>query len=101
MKFLLSLIFTLLLTSLCYSQSREETIASKEAYENSYTKHRIGLNSGGSSAMGEYSEVNQNKEGSGYAEGGLSIGLNYHYSFNQNFAISFLYGSSANRFNAQ
>lgn len=66
-----------------------------------YKKHRIGLNIGGSSASGDYAEIDPSKEGSGYAEGGLSIALSYQYSFDKNFAATFYYGSGANRFNAQ
>ena len=87
------------------SQSREESTeeATKELLKEKrpLTKHRIGLNIGGSTALGVYSDIDQSSSSSGYAEGGLSLALSYQYSFNENFAGTFLYGSAANKFAAQ
>lgn len=63
--------------------------------------HRIGFNIGGSSANGDYADDDSNNDDSGFAEGGVSILLSYQYTFNENIAVSVIYGSSANSFNAQ
>lgn len=105
MKKILPFITAILLTFVSYSQGREETTeyaapsAEKELIVP--TKHRIGFNIGGSSPKGEYSSIDQDEESSGYADGGISLVLSYQYNGHENFAISFLYGSTGNKFNAQ
>ena len=105
MKRLLPFILTILLSSFAYSQSREDTnqYAKPSIQKESKvrTKHRIGLNIGGSNPLGDYSDIDENSESSGYADGGISIGISYQYNFQDNFSLSVLYGSTANKFNAQ
>jgi len=105
MKKLFPLIVAILLYSVGLAQSREDSTEyaapSTQKETLIQTKHRIGLNIGGSSPKGEYSAIDQDEESSGYADGGLSLGLSYQYNAHESFALSFLYGSTANRFNAQ
>ncbi|MEQ8624608.1 MAG: outer membrane beta-barrel protein [Vicingaceae bacterium] len=105
MKKLFPFTTAILLTFVSYSQVSEGTTEyaapSVEKEEIVPTKHRIGINIGGSSPKGEYSAIDQNEESSGYADGGISVGLSYQYNMHESFAVSFLYGSTANKFNAQ
>jgi len=105
MKSIFLFILAILVSSLVYSQSKEDTTKyanpSVQKETTVPSTHRIGLNVGGSNPLGEYSEFDENSESSGYADGGISIGISYQYNFQDNFALSVLYSSTANKFNAQ
>lgn len=77
------------------------SIAQQEEQTNNIKKHRIGLNIGAATVNGDFSDIDASNENSGFAEPGFTFNISYQYSFDKNFAATFLYGSAGYSFDAQ
>ena len=71
-------------------------VSAQEGVNNSnYKTHQIGFFIGSSGARGDYGDDKANNAKAGYANGGLALGLNYHYQWDENFAATIEYAGVA------
>lgn len=83
-------LFGLIIHTSAFSQADRDVPVYNDYPE--YKNHRIGINLGAPSPMGDFDSDNYSNDKSGYANGGVAFELNYLYSINPNFSFGISWG---------